>query len=818
MDNLRQDLGHALRSLSRSPGFALVAIVLLALGIGATTAMFSVVDSVLLRPLSYPDPGRLVWIDQPVPKYDADHPWGVSEAGYRDYAGNVPALARIGAFFNTDVDVARAGGARQVPAVYATASLLGVLGARPALGRLFGKAEDAPGGERVTLLGYGYWQRAFGGDPGVIGQTLRIGGSPATIIGVLARGFRLPRIAADLVLPAQLDPAATPVNSHYLGVVGRLAPGATLATANAQLARRVTGFTERYPQAYSPGFIRQFGFRAEAVPLRDEVLGNVSRGLWVLFGAVALVLLIACANVANLFLVRTEGRRRELAVRAALGAGRARLARSSLTESLVLTLFAGALGLWLASAAARLLRALGPTDLPRLAEVRVGWAGALFCAGIAAAAGVAFGLFPVLRRSVDLGLLREAGRGLSGGAVRRGARRALVAGQVALGVVLLAAGILLLRSFQRLRAVDPGFRAGRALTLEVALPSQGYTDYASTTAFWRQATSRIRDLPGVAAVGAGGALPVADGSSCAVLNVEDLPAERAGEARCVAKASVTPGYFAALGIPLRGRAPEWRDVDAGTGAVVVTRTLAERLWPGEEAIGRGLRGGSGGGSRYYRVVGVTGELRMDGLDRAPTPMVFFPVRPASDSLMLWGPPRYLTLVVRMKGGSSAALSGAIRRVLAGIDPDAAVGDVRTMAAVVSHSFARTTFILLLLGLAGAMALLLAAVGIYGVVAYLVERRTAEVGVRMALGATAARVGGMVVGESLATAALGAAVGLAVAVPAARLLASLLFEVSPADPLALGVAVAVLVVVAAAASLVPALRAARIDPARALRAE
>ncbi len=639
------ELHFALRSLRKSPGFTTVAVLTLALGLGATTAIFAVVDSVVIEPLPYPHAGRLVWIDQPVPKYDAQHPWGVSEAGFWDYAANVPALEAVGAFSTVDMNVAGPEGSRRVSAVGTTASLFGVLGARPALGRLYGQADDYPGGEAVAVLSYDYWRAVFGGDPGVVGRVLRINGRPVTVIGVLAQGFRLPGADPELWLPAQLDPTAPPVNAHYLGVVGRLGPGATLASLSAELNRRVAHFSELYPRAYYPGFIEQFGFRAEAVPLRERLVGDVAGRLWILLWAVGVVLLIACANVANLFLVRTEGRRRALAMRAALGAGRSRLARHYVAESLMLTLLAGALGLWIADGGVRLLLALKPAGLPRLPDIGVSGAAVAFCAGVATLAGVAFGLFPVLRSTSAYQVLREGAHGLTASAAARRVRGGLIVGQVALAVVLLAAAGLLLRTFQRLRAVDPGFDAESALTLQVGLPTEGYRGYDETTAFWRAALERVRALPGVVAVGAGQALPVDDGMSCAVMGFEGSTSATADEGKCIPKAMVTPGYFQALGIPLRGRAPDWGDVDRNSGAVVVTRSLAARLWPGQDPIGKGLRP-NGPGTTYYRVVGVTGDLHMDGLDRPPTPMVFYPVRPVASTLPLWGPPHDLTLIAR----------------------------------------------------------------------------------------------------------------------------------------------------------------------------
>lgn len=813
LDNLR----FALRSLRRNPGFATAGVLTLGLGLGATTAIFAVVDSVVIKPLSYPEAGRLVWIDQPVPKYDAQHPWGVSEVGYWDYAAHVPALESIAAYSFTNVNVAGPDGARRVRAVRATASVFDVLGARPVLGRLYNTTDDRPGGEPVAVLGNEYWQTAFGADSDIVGRTLRGNGRTVTVVGVLPRGFRLPNADPDVWLPAQLDPVATPVNSHYLNVVGRLAAGATVVSMDAELNERVARFTELYPRAYYPGFVDEFGFRGEAVPLRTRVVGDVAGRLWILLGAVGVVLFIAWANVANLFLVRAEGRRRALAMRSALGAKRRQLAGHYVAESLVLTVLAGGVALWLADSGVRLLLAFKPAGLPRLQDVALGWPAVVFCAVGAILSGMLFGLFPVIRSGLDYQVLREGSHGLTTSAGARRTRGVLIAGQVAFAVVSLVAAGLLLRTFQELRAVDPGFDAARTLTLEIGLANTGYRDYDKTTTFWREAVERVRALPGVASVGAGGALPVDNGMSCAVMGFEGSTAATVDEGKCIPKAIVTPGYFAALGIPVRGRSPAWSDVGANSGAVVITRTLADRLWPGQNPIGKGIRPG-GPGDTYYRVAGVTGDLHMDGLDTPPTPMVFFPVQPASDTLPLWGPPRDLTLVVRTRTSSPQTFTGAIRRQLAAIDPAVAVGAVRTMREVESRSMARTTFTLLLLALAGTMALLLAAIGIYGVIAYAVGRRRAEIGVRMALGASDAGVRRLVVMDALAVTLPGVVVGAAAALVSARLLQSLLYDVNPADPFVLASAVVVILSVAVLASYIPAVRAGRIDPMDALRCE
>ena len=822
---LRYDVTYAFRQLRRNPGFAAIVVLTLALGIGATTAIFSVVRSVVIQPLRYPNAAELVYIQHRVAKSDAARPWPLSEVTYWDYRQNTPALAEIGAYSTGDVGVAEgAGVARRLPSVRATASVLGVLGARAAVGRLIGVEDDRPGAPLVAMLSYGYWQSAFGGDAGVVGRTLRIDGQPVLVIGVLARNFGLPRDEVDLWLPAQLNPAAAPNRYYYLSAVGRIASGATLGDVQSQLERRVAGFTVRFPKVFSKDFMEERGFQAEAIPLRNHVLGNVARGLWILLFSVALVLLVACANVANLFLVRTEARRRELAVRAAVGVRRGRLAGHYIVEGMLLSLIAGVLAVWIAYASLGVLLRLAPEWLPRLAEIRVGVVGSIFALCTSLAAGGLFGMFPVLRVATGLRVLLDGSHNLATMPRYKRTRVGLMVGQVALAVVLVTAGALLVRSFFRLQSVQPGFQATSVLTVEVALPRQQYRTYAATSALWRRLVETTQTLPGVSSAGAGDGVPILGAQFCDVLWLEG-PARvggNGGATSCIPIAAVTPGYFQALGIPVRGRAPTWSDVDAGSGAVVVSRTLAEQLWPGEDPIGKGIRGRGPGqpgtGARYYRVVGVTGDLHMRGLDQPPEPVAFFPVQPASDRLPLWGPYVNMTLLVRTNGVAPSTLASAIRQTVSTLDPDVAVGKALTMEEIVSRSVARATFALLLLGLAGGLAVLLAAVGIYGGTAYLVECRRQEIGIRMALGSSTRRIGAMVVTESLRATAIGVSLGVVASLQLGRLLRALLFEISPYDALSFATAIVSLLVVALAASMLPARRAAHVDPARALRAE
>jgi putative ABC transport system permease protein len=814
--NAAEDLRRAARSLRRAPAFTLVAVVTLALGIGATTAIFTLLDAVVLNPLPYPASDRLVWLDHPVSGPGAEGRWGVSQAGYFHFRDNARSLSGLGAFSTDAANLTGEGTAERVPLVNATPGLLGVLGARPAAGRLFTEADGAPDAAPVALLAHDFWTRRFGADPSVVGRTLRLDSRPVEVIGVLPPGFHPPGQKADLWLPLQFDPAAPPQNAHWLSAVGRLADGQTPERARTELARLVGRFTELFPGAYSPAFMSDYGFSVDAVPLRDHVVGPVRRVLWVLLGAVGVVLLIACANVANLFLVRGEARRRETAIRSALGAGRGALARHALAESLLVAVAAGVLGAALAAGGIRLLVAMEPAGIPRLDEVRAGGAGLAFAAVLSLFAGIVFGLLPVLRAPGGMGVLRDGGRGMTPSRRQHAVRGGLVVAQVALALVLMAAAGLMLRSFVALSRVHPGLDPRGVLTVSVALPYAKYDSYEKVAAFHRELAGRLDALPGVTGVGATNGLPLVGAGGCSLVFVRDRPIAEGEEPPCVGSFLATPGFFAALGIPVRGAAPGWDATERRAGEVVITPALARRFWPGEDPVGKALRP-NGREEPYYRVAGVTGELRALGLDQPPTEAVFYPVLPL-EGAPLWSPPRDMRLVVRTTLDRPAELTGAVRRAVAELDPEVPIADVMTMEAAVARSMARVSFTLLLLGIAAAMALVLSAVGIYGVVSYVVGQRRAEIGVRMALGARVAQVGRMVVLQSVRLAALGVVVGLLGAVAVTRLLGALLYGVAPTDPVTLAAVSALLVLLAAAASYAPARRAARVDPAEVLRTD
>lgn len=817
-DSLGREVRQAVRALARSRAFSVIALVTLALGIGATTAIFTLLDAVVLRPLPYTDAGRLVNVASSVSGATAAGSWRVSPGGYFYYRQHNHSFEDLGAYRLDEATLTGSEGAQRVPTVGVTASLVHVLRLRPALGRLLTADDDRPEAAPAMVLSHGFWLRRFGGDPHVIGRTISVDAEPTEVVGVLPAGAEIPEFKADLWRAMRLDPAAKPQNEHYLKVIGRLEGGVTVTSATADLASLTSRFPEVMPSAYSPGFMREYHFAVVATPLRDVVVGDIARTLWILFASVALVLLMACANVANLFLVRAEARRREVAIRAALGAGRAHLAWHFLAESVLLLLAAGAVGLALSYAALRTLLVLAPSSIPRLSEVHLGWSAVAFAAGISLVAGMVFGLIPLSRGDAAVATLRESGRGLSASRRQHLVRGALVVGQVALALMLLVAAGLMLQSFRNLRHVRPGFDPDGVLAVTVAVPEARYPSYETVAAFHRAFATRLGALAGVQSVGATTSLPLGNtyGVGCSLVYVEGKPVPPKQEPPCLPVPTVAPGYFQALGIPVHGNAPGWSDVEQHAAGVVVSRAFAERFWPGEDPIGKGVKGG-GDAPPYYRVVGVAENVRANGLDQPPTEAVYYPMIPIPGAGM-WGPQRQMTFVIKARTARPELLTVAIRRTLAELDPNVPIADVQTMESVVAKSMARTSFTMLLLGVAGGMALVLSAVGIYGVISYLVGQRRSEIGIRMALGARAGQVGGLVVIQSVRLAVIGVVLGLAAALAATRLLRSLLFEVSPTDPVTMGAVAALLIVIAATASYAPARRAAGVDPAEALRAE
>jgi putative ABC transport system permease protein len=809
-------LRHALRSLARSPGFTALTVGTLGLGIGATAAIFTLLDRVVLNPLPYPAADRLAYVESRVPGMGEGATWGVSVAGFFAFEQQLQTVTSIGAYTPGNLAIARDEGAKQVRSAFVSRQVLPLLGGRPLLGRLIDDNDIKLGSDEIVVLNHGYWATEFGSDSSIVGRTILLEGNPTVVVGVLAPGANLPRRETDLWVPLRLDPAAPAVNAHWLDVIARIKPGITLADFDADLKRVTATFPERFPLAYNPEFMRDSRFTTGTLPLKEFVIGSNARTLWLLLGAVGLVLFIAAANVAALLLVRAEARRTELKVRSALGASRGQIAGYLVTEGLVIAGLGAVVGMVLAVGGIKGLIALAPNQLPRLNEVSVGLETIGFGIGVALLAGLVTSLIPVIHFSgtSPLGMSAVA-IGRIHGQQRTFTRNALVVGQLALALMLLASSGLMLKSFQRLRAVDPGFDPAGVLTVEISLPSSRYQNYAATAEFYRVLESGIREIPGVTHAGVISDLPLEGFNGCASVFVEDRPLAPGANPPCLANIMVSPGALAALGVTIEGSEPTWSDLDRESGAVVVTRALAERFWPGENPIGKGIKG-NGGEPPFYRVVGVTGDLRAKGLDQASTEAVFFPIKPMTGA-PIWNPVRNGFLIIRSQG-DLAGLSGAARRAIAEIDPLVATASITTLEEIVrtSGSMARLSFTMILLSIASIMALTLSMVSIYGVIAYLVAQRTPELGLRMVLGATTHQVTALVIRYALVLAGFGLVLGLIGSLLLGKAMRSLLFEVSPVDPGTLGVVSLVLLSVGVIAAWLPAYRAAKTDPMVALR--
>jgi putative ABC transport system permease protein len=823
---LARDFGYALRGLFIRPGFAVIVILTLGLGLGATTAIYALLDAVVLRPLPYPNSDRLVYIDHPVPGVNQDAHWRMSQAGYFFFRKNSKTLANIAVFNRSEATLVTPDGAERTRAASVSDNFMDVVGSRPYLGRAFTAADNRPNAPHVAMLGYDFWRQRFNGDPQIVGKTVNIGSATSQIIGVAPPKLQLPDYQVQIWAPAELDPDAPAVNSHYLDAIARLGPGVTIAAAQAEAASLTSRLPEVFPRAYSPGFMQKTRFTVMVASLRDTVIGGISRTLWILLAAVAIVLLIAFANVANLFLVRSESRRRELAIRTALGADRLHLAGHYLSESILLSLLGGVLAVGLAYAAVRVLIVLNPSSVPRLAELSFGWRPLLATFVVSLGSGVMLGLLPLTRVAVggtDVATLREGGRGQTASRRQLSARSALIVAQMALAVVLLAAAGLMIRSFERLRSVRPGLDPSGLLTFEMSLPWSRYGNarvrgpdgYLPSFRFYRELTQRLSALPGVTNVAVTTAIAIKDGDGCALVFARDRSDTRE-TAPCLGNVLASPGYFETMGIPVRGRTLTWADMEEKNGAVIVSKAMGDRLWPGADPIGKELRPNGTEGA-YYHVVGVTGDVLTHGLDQPPSEIVYYPMVPM-EGAPLWQPPLNVSVAIRTRADDPLSLVAPVRGIVSSLDREIPIANAQTMETVVAKSTAKATFAMLLLAIAGGMALVLSAVGIYGVISYTVNQRRAEIGVRMALGARASQVGRMVVGQSLRVAALGIVVGLAGAFATTRVMQSLLFGVSPTDPVTLVGVTVLLVALGAVASYAPARRATKVDPVEVLRRE
>ncbi len=799
MNALLQDLRYAARSLRKNPGFSTVAVLTLALGIGATVAIFSVVDATVLRPLPFTDPARLLRVWETTP--DGDD-FSISELNYVDFREQNRSFVEMAAYKQAMVSLTGDGEPERLEAMAVTHTLFPLLGATPALGRTFLPDEDQPGGDnRVAVLSHELWQRRFGGDPAVIGQTVTLDGESFAVTGVMRPGFDFP--GAELWIP--LAPGTNrDRGDHWLGAIGRLAPGASIERARADLGGISRRMGEQHPH------LAGWGVRLATFPawLVDP---QFRRTAYVLFGAVGFLLLMACANLANLLFARGTTRRAEIAVRSALGAGRARVVRQLLTESVLLALLGATVGLLGAFWAVQALQALEPASIPRLGEVGIDGRVLAFTLGVSLLTSLVFGLAPAMRASsTDLSeALRQGGRGGTPGRHRR-VRDALVVSQVALAMVLLVGAGLLIRSFLELRSIDPGFDAERVLAVSLELPQTGYAEPWRRGVFYRDVIDRLETLPGVTAVGATMIDPFGGWN----LMNDVTPAERAAETGSswymqAGWRAATPGFFRAMNIPLlSGRLFSEDDPWDGPRVTVITQSLARQLWPDEDAVGKRLFWGGTDGEPFT-VVGVAGDYRDVQLEADPPPIMFIP----HDQLPMPG----MTLMIRT-AADPAGIAGAVRLQIRAMDPNLPIPEIRPLERNLAGAVAGPRFRTLLLGFFAAVALLLAAVGIYGVMAFSVSRRTRELGLRLALGARPEAVLNMVMRRGVVLALLGITLGAAGAFALTRFLDSLLYDTAPTD-LATFAAVSLLLATAALlASYIPARRAMRVDPMVALRSE
>jgi predicted permease len=814
-EQLAQDAGFALRMMRRSPAFTLVAVLTLALGIGLNSAIFSLVHAVLLQPLPYAQPDALLAVWN---RWDGSPAAALSGPEFMDYDDQSRAL-RLAALGPASVNLGAGGDPERIRASHVTADLLPVLGVAPARGRNFFAEEEGREQGRVAILSHGLWVRRFQADPLVVGRIVHVNGEPTEVVGVTPEGFLLPidfraDRPAEILLPLTLDRAAARDRrgGHFLQAVARLSPGMSLEAARAEMDGIVGRLAAQYPDQH-----RQGHFGVTLTPLRTDLLGPARPVLVVLLGAVALVLLLACANLASLLLARGETRRRELAVRASLGADRFRLVRQLLTETCVLGLAGGAAGLVVAGLGMKALLALDPGTLPRAHQAALSLPVVVFAAAVSLATGVVFGLLPatqISRVALD-DVLREAGRSSVGGRGRL--RRALVAAQVAIAVVLLVGAGLLVKSFTRLQSVPSGFEPGGVLTFRTTASPMRYRGGPEVTAFYGRVLEEVRGVPGVRVAGAGSGLPLAVQSGDWGFDIENRAVVRPRP-----RADwfvVTPGYFEALGVRLvRGRLPAESDDDRGPAVLFLNESAARAIFPDEEAVGQRVRLSrtTGAEQPWRTIAGIVADVRQRGLERPPRPEMYIPL-PQFLHFLDGVQARDLSVVVKTSG-PPVALAAAMRAAVRRVDSEVPAADMRAMDDVVGASLAARRRDAWLIGAFAALALAVASIGVYGVTAYHVAQRRREIGLRVALGAAQGDVVRMVLAQGIRLVAAGLLVGLPAALAATGALRSLLFEVAPYDPAVLAAIAVLLTAVAAVACAVPARRAARIDAAVALRDE
>lgn len=804
MHALIKDIRYGIRSLARHPGFTLVALLTLALGIGANTAIFSVVNAVLLRPLPYDDPERLVWLWDTI-RPDTNAPTSLPE--FLDWKQQSRSFEQLAAFQSGNMFLDTGDGAEDVPVGLVSPQMFSVFRVNPVVGRTFTDEETLPGRTRVAVVSHSLWQTRFGSDPNISGRTIQLNGRPYTIIGVMQPGFSYPE-RATLWQPLRIDPSDQDRGPHYLNVVGRLKSDVTLAQAQAEMSTLSARLSQQHPE-------KTAGHGVKIAGLTEIVVGDIGLALYIFLGAVGFVLLIACANLANLMLARIGGRQREIAVRTALGASRLRIVRQLLTESLMIAVAGGGAGLLLAIWAVSWLVSLSPDTIPRLNEIRVDARVAGFTLLVSMATGVLFGLAPALQISKPAltDALKESGRTTAGLRKNR-LRSALVVSEVALSLVLLVGAGLLIRSFTKLNQIDPGFNVDRVLTMGVALLPNKYPEEEQVATFYSQILERFATVPGVISVAATTELPFSGSNTSDYFTIEGRPTIAKESEPLTDYRVVTPRYFQSMGIPLlAGRDFSETDTKKSPNVVVINQEFASRHFETENPLGHRLKL-QGQERDPFLIIGVVGNVHHFGLDDQPEVEAYVPFLqdPLSKNYA-----RSLTIVARTKS-DPAAVASSLRQTLMSMDKSVPVYAVKPMTEYLRDSLSRRRFSMVLLTTFSSVALVLAALGIYGVISYGVMQRTHEMGIRMALGAQRSHVLKMVVRQAMIVALVGVGIGLLASWALTRLIKSLLFDVSVTDPLTFAVIAVAMIMVALLACLIPARRATKVDPLTALRYE